>query len=64
MCSRYIRLWRFGSLSFHSTDGYWSMTLFITGINILLSWSISKASDDPAEDEEDALFSEYLNDPI
>jgi hypothetical protein len=40
------------------------MSLFITGINILLTWSITQASDEPAEDEEDALFTEYLNDPI
>jgi hypothetical protein len=30
------------------------MSLFITGINILLSWSITKASDEPAEDSNDA----------
>ncbi len=64
MRSRMFRLWRFGSLAFYKDDGYWAMTLFITGINILLSWSITKASDDQAEDEEDARFSEFLHDPI
>lgn len=59
MKNRRIQLWRFGTLSFLSRDGYVAVDLFVNYFNILFSWSAAKAEDDSVEIEEESTEFHY-----